>query len=86
MQEGEEEWKMIEHPIFGRYFKMLADGKSKADVGADMEKEKFNPALLSVDPNGEWLHPAICPSYKSSVYQLLHWHARALEALGTQRR
>lgn len=36
-EDAEEEggpWLMKEHPIFGRWFKMLADGKSKADVRA----------------------------------------------------
>lgn len=35
---------------------MLADGKPKADVAAEMGKDKFNPALLECDPNGEGAH------------------------------
>jgi hypothetical protein len=58
LEEEEEEggpWLMKEHPIFGRWFKMLADGKSKAEVLEELAKDKFNPALLDVPAAGEWL-------------------------------
>ena len=52
MQGGEENWVMEQHPIFGRFFKMLADGKSKGEVEKELEKDVFNPALLDCDPKG----------------------------------
>lgn len=57
LEEEEEEsgpWLMKEHPIFGRWFKMMADGKSKAEVLEELAKDKFNPALLDVPAAGAW--------------------------------
>jgi hypothetical protein len=52
-EEGEEEeWTLLAHPILGRFFKLLADGKPKADVLAEMAKDAFNPALLDCAPTG----------------------------------
>lgn len=39
---------MREHPIYGRWYKMLADGKPRSEVVAELEKDSFNPALLDV--------------------------------------
>lgn len=49
--EGGGEYLMKEHPIFGKWFKMLDDGKPRAEVLATMANDNWNPALLDVDAN-----------------------------------
>jgi hypothetical protein len=52
-EEGGTEWTMKEHPIFGKWFKILAEGKQKADVLNQLAEEKWNPGILDVSPDGK---------------------------------
>lgn len=54
--------------IFGRWFKALSEGKSKADVIKDMlVKDAWNPALLDLPPD------ALVPEIPATTCPLKDW-------------
>lgn len=67
-EEGGEDWLMKDHPIFGKWFKALADGsKSKAALAEEVTKEQWNAALLDQDPN------AVVPDIPATSVPLKDW-------------
>lgn len=52
-QEDGGPYLMKEHPVFGAWFKALADGKPKAELVQELTEQQWNLALLDVPPDNE---------------------------------